>query len=141
MSTNGSATLQSSSYRALANPTEFEYFLSGNAALAERSAWAKAVDYDHRVCKLDSERHFRVLVLFCSTDLTSGRDLSDAAEENLLFQATGSDFDISVAGFGDEIADRPIDPDSCREHARSGDERSREVFSSAPAWNRGGELG
>lgn len=109
MSTNGSATLQPS-YRALANPTEFEDFLSGNGALAERDVWAEAVDYDHRVRKLDFERHFRALVLLHTTDLTSGRDLSDAAEENLLFQAVKSEFDISVAGFGDAMADRPIEP-------------------------------
>ena len=42
--------------------------------------------------------------------MTSGRDLTDAAEENLLFQATGSDFDIGVAGFGDAMAGRPIEP-------------------------------
>jgi hypothetical protein len=84
MSTDGSATLQPS-YRALANPTEFEDFLSGNGALAERDVWAEAVNYDHRVRKLDFERHFRALVLLHTTDLTSGRDLSDAAEENLLF--------------------------------------------------------
>ena len=99
-----------SSYRSLANPAEFEDFLSGGEALADRNAWAEASDYDHRARKLDFERHFRALVLLHTTDLTSARALSDAAEENLLFQAVKSDFDISVAGFGDAMADRPIEP-------------------------------
>jgi hypothetical protein len=101
MSTDGSPTLQSS-YRSLANPAEFEDFLSGGEALADRNAWAEASDYDHRARKLDFERHFRALVLLHTTDLTSARDLSDAAEENLLFQAVKSDFDISVVGSGKE---------------------------------------
>ena len=109
MSTDGSPTLQSS-YRSLANPAEFEDFLSGGEALADRNTWAEASDYDHRARKLDFERHFRALVLLHTTDLTSARDLSDAAEENLLFQAVKSDFDISVAGFGNAMADRPIEP-------------------------------
>jgi hypothetical protein len=109
MSTNGSATLQPS-YRALANPTEFEDFLSGNGALADRDVWAKAADYNHRVRKLDFERHFRALVLLHTTDRTSGHDLTDAAEEAPLFKAVRSDFDISVSGFGDAMADRPIEP-------------------------------
>jgi len=109
MSTDGSPTLQSS-YRPLANPAEFEDFLSGGRALADRDAWAEAAGYDHRARKLDFERHFRALVLLHTTDSTSARDLSDAAEENLLFQAVKSDFDISVAGFGNAMADRPIEP-------------------------------
>ena len=109
MSTDGSPTLQSS-YRPPANPAEFEDFLSGGEALADRDAWAEAAGYDHRARKLDFERHFRALVLLHTTDSTSARDLSDAAEENLLFQAVKSDFDISVAGFGDAMADRPIEP-------------------------------
>ena len=46
MSTDGSPTLQSS-YRSLANPAEFEDFLSRGEALADRNAWAEATDYDH----------------------------------------------------------------------------------------------
>ena len=101
MGTDGSPTLQSS-YRSLADPAEFENFLSGGEALADRNAWAEAADYNHRVRKLDFERHFRALVLLHITNLTSARDLSDAAEENLLFQAVKSDFDISVVGSGKE---------------------------------------
>jgi hypothetical protein len=62
MSTASTPTLQSS-YRSLANPTEFEDFLSGNGALSERDVWAEEVGYDHRARKLDFERHFRALVL------------------------------------------------------------------------------
>lgn len=109
MSTASTPTLQSS-YRSLANPSEFEDFLSGNGALSERDVWAEEVGYDHRARKLDFERHFRALVLLHTTDRTSGRDLSTAAREAPLFKATGSDFDISVAGFGDAMADRPIEP-------------------------------
>ena len=101
MSTDGSPTLQSS-YRPPANPAEFEDFLSGGRALADRDAWAEAAGYAHRARKLDFERHFRALVLLHTTDSTSARDLSDAAEENLLFQAVKSDFDISVVGSGKE---------------------------------------
>lgn len=109
MSTDASPILESP-YRSLANPVEFENFLSGNGALSDRDAWAEAVGYDHRVRKLDFERHFRALVLLHTTDRTSGRDLSTAAREAPLFKATGSDFDISAAGLGNAMADRPIDP-------------------------------
>lgn len=112
MSTASTPTLQPS-YRSLANPSEFEDFLSGNGALSERDAWAEEVGYDHRARKLDFERHFRALVLLHTTDRTSrtsGRDLSAAAREIPLFKAVKSDFDISVAGFGDAMADRPIEP-------------------------------
>ena len=114
MSSDTSPTLDAP-YRSLANPTEFENFLSGNGALADRAAWAEAADYDHRVRKLrvrklDFERHFRALVLLHTTDRTSARDLSEAAKEAPLFKAVRSDFDISVAGFGDAMADRPIEP-------------------------------
>ena len=109
MSPDVSPTLDAP-YRSLANPTEFENFLSGNGALADRAAWAEAADYDHRVRKLDFERHFRALVLLHTTDRTSARDLSEAAKEAPLFKAVRSDFDISVAGFGNAMADRPIEP-------------------------------
>lgn len=109
MSTADVPTLQPS-YRALVAPTEFEDFLSGNGALSDRDAWASAAAYDHRVRKLDFERHFRALVLLHTTDRTSARDLTDAAKEAPLFKALRSDFDISVAGFGNAMADRPIEP-------------------------------
>lgn len=67
MSTDGSPT-PDPSYRSLANPAEFEAVLSGNGALTDRAAWAEAADYDQRVRKLDSERHFRALVLLHTTD-------------------------------------------------------------------------
>ena len=74
MSPDVSPTLDAP-YRSLANPTEFENFLSGNGALADRAAWAEAAGYDHRVRKLrvrklDFERHFRALVLLHTTDRT-----------------------------------------------------------------------
>ena len=109
MSSDVSPTLDAP-YRSLTNPTEFENFLSRNGALADRAEWAEAAEYDHRVRKLDFERHFRALVLLHTTDRTSARDSSEAAKEAPLFRAVKSDFDISVAGFGDAMADRPIEP-------------------------------
>ena len=71
---------------------------------------AEEYDYDHRVRKLDFDQHLRSLVLLHATDYESAHDLTWAAKEDLLFAATGADFDISVSGFGDAMAGRPIEP-------------------------------
>jgi hypothetical protein len=75
-----------------------------------REEWAEEADYDKNARKLDFESHLRALVLLHTTAYESSRDLTWAAEEDLLFRALGADFDISVRGLGGAMADRPIDP-------------------------------
>ena len=96
--------------RHLANPRAFEDFLSGGGALSGRGEVAEEHDYDHRARELHFEEHLRSLVLLHVSEYESGRDLTWAAEEDLLFAATGADFDISASGYGDAMAGRPIEP-------------------------------
>lgn len=97
-------------YRDLADPRTFEEFLDGAGALTNRGDHAEAYDYDWHARKLDFERHFRALVLLHVTRYESARDVTWAAEEDLLFQALQADFDISVRGFGAAMANRPVAP-------------------------------
>ncbi len=97
-------------YRDLADPKAFNEFLNGAGALANRDVHAEAYDYDWHARKLDFERHFRALVLLHVTRYKSARDLTWAAEEDMLFQALQADFDISARGFGDAVRGRPIEP-------------------------------
>lgn len=97
-------------HRDLADPRAFQDFLDGAGALADRAAHAEAYDYDWHARKLDFERHFRALVLLHVTRYESARDLTWAAEEDLLFQALQADFDISVSGFCAAMRSRPIEP-------------------------------
>ena len=103
------ATL-SAPYRHLANPKAFDDFLDGQGALADRGEIAEAYDYDWHARKLDFERHLRSLVLLHASSYTSSRDLTWAAENDLLFKALNADFDISVSGFGQAMRSRPIEP-------------------------------
>ncbi|MCS4152741.1 IS4 family transposase [Salinibacter ruber] len=98
------------SCRSLASPSVFEEVLGGEGALSGREEWAEEADYDKNARKLGFESHLRALVLLHTTAYESARDLTWAAEEDLLFQALGADFDISVRGLGGAMADRPIEP-------------------------------
>ncbi|WP_162863033.1 transposase [Salinibacter ruber] len=49
-------------------------------------------------------------MLLHTTAYESARDLTWAAEGDLLFRALGADFDISVRGLGGAMANRPIKP-------------------------------
>lgn len=60
--------------------------------------------------KLDFEHHFRALVLLHTTSYRSGRDLAFAAREDVLFQALGADFALSVPGLSHAMKRRPIEP-------------------------------
>ena len=50
-------------YRKLANPKQFNQFLDGNGALANRDHIARRFDYDWHARKLTFESHFRGHVL------------------------------------------------------------------------------
>jgi hypothetical protein len=103
-------TALNDSCRSLASPSVFEEVLDGAGALSGREEWAEEADYDNNARKLDFEGHLRALVLLHTTAYESARDLTWAAEEDLLFKALGADFDISVRGLGGAMADRPIEP-------------------------------
>jgi hypothetical protein len=103
-------TALNDSCRSLASPSVFEEVLGGGGALSGREEWAEDADYDKNARKLDFEGHLRSLVLLHTTVYESARDLTWAAEEDLLFEALGADFDISVRGLGGAMADRPIEP-------------------------------
>lgn len=97
-------------YRPLANPRHFQQFLNGGGALANRDQLAHTAGYDHNVRKLDFEHHFRALVLLHTTSYRSGHDLAFAAREDVLFQALGADFALSVPGLSYAMKRRPIEP-------------------------------
>jgi len=103
-------TALNDSCRSLASPSVFEEVLGGGGALSGREEWAEEADYDKNARKLDFESHLRSLILLHTTSYESSRDLTWAAEEDLLFQALGADFDISVRGLGEAMASRPIEP-------------------------------
>lgn len=103
------STLDGSCYF-LGSPSVFANVLDAGGATAGRGEWAKEADYDKNARKLGFESHFRSLVLLHTTVYESARDLSWAAEEDLLFEALGADFDISVRGLGGAMADRPLEP-------------------------------
>jgi hypothetical protein len=102
------------SCRSLASPSVFEEVLDGGGALSGREEWAEEADYDNNARKLDFEGPLRALVLLHTTAYESARDLTWAAEEDLLFdllfKALGADVDISVRGLGGAMASRPIEP-------------------------------
>lgn len=103
-------TALNDSCRSLASPSVFEEVLGGGGALSGREEWAEEADYDKNARKLDFESHLRSLVLLHTTAYESSRDLTWAAEKDLLFEALGADFDISARGLGGAMADRPIEP-------------------------------
>lgn len=95
------------SCHALGSPSVFADVLDAGGATAGRGEWAEEADYDKNARKLDFESHFRSLVLLHTTVYESARDLSWAAEEDLLFEALGADFDISVRGLGGALGRSP----------------------------------
>ena len=105
----------------------FEEVLDGGGALLGRGERAEEADYDKEEAdydknarKLDFEGHLRSLVLLHTvllhtvllhtTAYESARDLTWAAEEDLLFEALGADFDISVRGLGGALGRRSFGP-------------------------------
>ena len=98
------------SCRSLASPLEFERFLDGEGTLSSRDNWAEKASYNHNARTLSFSDHFRALVLLHTTAYESAQDLAWAGEEDLLFEALGADFEISVPGFGHAMAERPISP-------------------------------
>lgn len=97
-------------YRQLANPQHFNHFLDGNGVLVNRDEIADRFDYDWHARKLTFEPHFRSHVLLHITKYTSARDLQWAMREDPLFEATGVHMEISVPGFTQANAQRPLEP-------------------------------
>lgn len=97
-------------YRQLANPRHFNRFLDGNGVLVNRDEIAERFDYDWHARKLTFEPHFRSHVLLHITKYTSARDLQWAMQEDPLFEATGVHMEISVPGFTQANAQRPLEP-------------------------------
>jgi len=97
-------------YRKLANPKHFNSFLDGGGVLANRDEIAGRFDHDWHARKLTFEPHFRSHVLLHITKYTSARDLQWAMREDPLFEATGVHIEISVPGFTQANAERPLEP-------------------------------
>jgi len=97
-------------YRQLANPKQFNRFLDGGGALSNRGEIADLFDYDWHARKLTFEPHFRSQVLLHITKYTSARDLQWAMREDSLFEANGVHVEISVPGFTQANAQRPLEP-------------------------------
>jgi hypothetical protein len=97
-------------YRQLANPKRFSRFLDGNGVLSNRDEIADRFDYNWHARKLTLEPHFRSHVLLHITKYTSARDLQWAMREDPLFEATGVHIEISVPGFTQANAQRPLEP-------------------------------
>lgn len=97
-------------YRQLGNPKQLNRFLDGNGVLANRGEIADRFDYDWHARKLRFEPHFRSHVLLHTTKYTSARDLQWAMREDSLFEATAVHVEISVPGFTQANAQRPLEP-------------------------------
>ena len=97
-------------YRQLANPKRLKRFLDGGGVLAHRDETADRFDYDWHARKLTFEPHFRSHVLLHLTKYHSARDLQWAMREDTLFEATGVHAEISVPGFTQANARRPLEP-------------------------------
>lgn len=97
-------------YRQLANPKQFNGFLDGGGVLSKRDEIADRFDYDWHARKLKFEPHFRSQVLLHLTKYSSARDLQWAMREDSLFEATGVHVEISVPGFTQANAHRPLEP-------------------------------
>ena len=99
-----------SGYRQLANPKHFSRFLDGNGVLSNRDEIADRFDYNWHARKLTLEPHLRSHVLLHITKYASARDLQWAMREDPLFEATGVHIEISVPGFTQANAQRPLEP-------------------------------
>lgn len=97
-------------YRKLANPVQFNRFLDGGGVLANREEVADRFDYDWHARKLTFDPHFRSHVLLNITKYKSSRDLQWAMREDPLFAANGVHIEISVPGFTQANAQRPLEP-------------------------------
>lgn len=97
-------------YRQLANPKQLNRFLDGGGSQANRGEIADRFDYDWHARKLKFEPHFRSHVLLHITKYTSARDLQWAMRKDSLFEATGVHVEISVPGFTQANAQRPLEP-------------------------------
>lgn len=97
-------------YRQLANPKAFNEFLDGMGALSNRDELADQFDYDWHARQLYFEPHFRALVMLHTTVYESARDLQWAAQNDLLFMSSGAAIEISVPGFTQANAQRPLEP-------------------------------
>lgn len=97
-------------YRDLINPKQLQTFLDGNGSLANREAIAEQFDYDWHARKLKFDTHFMGHVLMQATAYESVRDHQWAAENDVLFEATGAAVEISVSGLAQANKARPIEP-------------------------------
>ena len=97
-------------YRQYVNPKQLAKFLDGGGSLANREEIADAFDYDWHARKLKFDSHFTGHVLMQTTAYESTRDHQWAAQNDLLFQASGAAVDISVSGLAQANKNRPIEP-------------------------------
>jgi len=131
-------TASNDSCRSLASPSVFEEVLDGGGALSGREERAEEPRYDKSARKIDFEGHLRALVLLHTTAYESARDLTWAAEEDLLFKALGADFNISVRGLRGALG-RPPDRAVLADVHPSADGRRR-ASPPAPARNFDGRV-
>jgi hypothetical protein len=97
-------------FRPYVNPKQLAKFLDGGGSLANREEIADAFDYDWHARKLKFDSHFTGHVLMQATAYESTRDHQWAAQNDLLFQASGAAVDISVSGLAQANKNRPIEP-------------------------------
>jgi hypothetical protein len=97
-------------YRKFARARQFDQFLDGNGALADRDEIAERFDYDWHARKIWFESHFRGHVLMQTTSYRSTRDHRWAAENDPLFASCGAGVEISVSGLAQANRNRPIEP-------------------------------
>jgi hypothetical protein len=97
-------------HRELANPRQFNEFLDGGGALANREQVAQRFDYDWHARKLTFDPHFRGEALMQATEYSSVRDHQWAAAHDPLFTACAAGLEISVSGLAQANRERPIEP-------------------------------
>ncbi|MGH2542319.1 MAG: IS4 family transposase [Candidatus Binatia bacterium] len=97
-------------YRSVVNPVQFDEFLNGAGALADRQTIADAFDYDWHARKLSFAAHFRGQVLMQATAYQSTHDHQWAAAHDPLFAACGARVEISVSGLAQANRNRPLEP-------------------------------
>jgi len=97
-------------YRQLANPQQFNKFLSGDGALSNRAEIADQFDYDWHARKLTFEQHLRGQILMQATAYRSTHDYQWAAANDPLFASHGAAVEISVSGLAQANRNRPLEP-------------------------------
>lgn len=85
-------------YRQLANPQQFNKFLSGGGALSNRAEIADQFEYDWHARKLTFEPHLRGQILMQATAYRSTHDYQWAAANDPLFASHGAAVEISASG-------------------------------------------